>query len=671
MSLVPRDLEDQYHQPLLSSNEEQNPSDYVIVFPYQEDDKPSVIQFREEMKQSLEGIGLLVESSLSRDGDEIFFLISAPKSWIEKYAEFLELEFELKSELGGAYAQFTVQNRRFFPEDCFTSLKRQQIIHTILESPKKKGGLGYDFDNLINQNKLSHFFPLHDADSIQYLMDEWIKQKSLYLPLNHIRNYFGEKIALYFAFLQTYTLWLIVPSIIGLPLFMAQVLVDDSVYSAAFSIFMSLWLTAFFTKWRRQTSVHTFEWNTMSLTKADRQRPEFYGDERIGFYSKSGFVSLEQYPKFQNEINLYYPKWKRNLKYFIVTPIIGLSLIVVITGTFGLIFAAVVEEGFKPFSGAANAVFIIFMNAVYSKVAQKVTDWENHRTDNEYENALILKTFAFQFVNSYISLFYIAFIKSQNFDIFGKELKCQYNGSCLKELQIQLASIFLIQMFWGQFQEVAVPFLTSKVLIFLEDRKLSKRNSTNTMQHDGGPPTLSGPESQSKLPRFPGLMQDYNEMLIQMGYITLFSAAFPVAPLAALLNNLVEMRTDGIKLMKTTQRPHYEGASDIGSWQPIMALLSIVCILTNCGLIYLTLDEWSFQATVLLENILLFLKFQLDIWFEPLPPDVVKAIAKRGFLKQFNLNESVEIESSSNPSINNNNSNNDNNNNSNFNNDDE
>jgi len=30
----------------------------------------------------------------------------------------------------------------------------------------------------------------------------------------------------------------------------------------------------------------------------------------------------------------------------------------------------------------------------------KLTELENHRTASEYENALILKTFAFQFINS-------------------------------------------------------------------------------------------------------------------------------------------------------------------------------------------------------------------------------------------------------------------------------
>ena len=48
---------------------------------------------------------------------------------------------------------------------------------------------------------------------------------------------------------------------------------------------------------------------------------------------------------------------------------------------------------------------------VYSKVAKRLNSIENHRTDFEFENALIGKTFVFQFINSYIALFFIAFIK--------------------------------------------------------------------------------------------------------------------------------------------------------------------------------------------------------------------------------------------------------------------
>ena len=36
---------------------------------------------------------------------------------------------------------------------------------------------------------------------------------------------------------------------------------------------------------------------------------------------------------------------------------------------------------------------------------------ENHQTRTQYDDALVLKLFGFQFVNSYASLFYIAFFR--------------------------------------------------------------------------------------------------------------------------------------------------------------------------------------------------------------------------------------------------------------------
>ena len=38
-------------------------------------------------------------------------------------------------------------------------------------------------------------------------------------------------------------------------------------------------------------------------------------------------------------------------------------------------------------------------------------------------------------------------------------------------------------------------------------------------------------------------------MIIQFGYVTLFVAAFPLAPLFALLNNILEIRVDGRKFI--------------------------------------------------------------------------------------------------------------------------
>ena len=50
-----------------------------------------------------------------------------------------------------------------------------------------------------------------------------------------------------------------------------------------------------------------------------------------------------------------------------------------------------------------------------------LNDLENHRTETEHEDALIMKAFFFQFSNSYSALFYIAFVKGlpQGVSLFG------------------------------------------------------------------------------------------------------------------------------------------------------------------------------------------------------------------------------------------------------------
>ena len=50
------------------------------------------------------------------------------------------------------------------------------------------------------------------------------------------------------------------------------------------------------------------------------------------------------------------------------------------------------------------------------------------------------------------------------------------------------------------------------------------------------------------------LFSDYIELAIQFGFATLFSSAFPLAPLCAFLNNLFEIRLDAQKYTKYKMR---------------------------------------------------------------------------------------------------------------------
>ena len=78
-----------------------------------------------------------------------------------------------------------------------------------------------------------------------------------------------------------------------------------------------------------------------------------------------------------------------------------------------------------------------------------------------------------------------------------------------------------------------------------------------------------------------GLLPEYLELVIQYGFITIFVAAFPLAPLAALLNNWVEIRLDAYKYVVFVRRQVAERAQDIGAWYGILDVVSKLAVVTN------------------------------------------------------------------------------------------
>lgn len=59
-------------------------------------------------------------------------------------------------------------------------------------------------------------------------------------------------------------------------------------------------------------------------------------------------------------------------------------------------------------------------------------------------------------------------------------------------------------------------------------------------------------------------------MFIQFGYVVLFSSAFPLAAMCALINNIIEIRSDALKLCTGLQRPFGQRVENIGQWQVSM-----------------------------------------------------------------------------------------------------
>ena len=61
--------------------------------------------------------------------------------------------------------------------------------------------------------------------------------------------------------------------------------------------------------------------------------------------------------------------------------------------------------------GIVNSIAIIALNEVFKMLAAMLTTWENHRTETEFHDNLIVKCVSFQFICSFFGMYLIAFLK--------------------------------------------------------------------------------------------------------------------------------------------------------------------------------------------------------------------------------------------------------------------
>lgn len=157
---------------------------------------------------------------------------------------------------------------------------------------------------------------------------------------------------------------------------------------------------------------------------------------------------------------------------------------------------------------------------------------------------------------------------------------------------------------------------------------------------------------ESNLMIYESTLDDYNEMVIQFGFICLFGVVFPPVCFVALINNLIEVRTDAYKILRLCQRPTVDNAADIGAWYNILEFLNILSVITNLAILIFTADSLHGLATglrektdpwqyvvimvvffVVAEHILLGIKFLLAFCI----PDVPARINRRHAKQQFDI----------------------------------
>ena len=140
--------------------------------------------------------------------------------------------------------------------------------------------------------------------------------------------------------------------------------------------------------------------------------------------------------------------------------------------------------------------------------------------------------------------------------------------------------------------EVVVPYIKRKVFHKVKE---VKANQAAKRGGDASPAADDHPEESDFLARVRteaelgiyDVTSDFREMVVQFGYLSLFSVVWPLTACSFLVNNWIELRGDALKIAIETQRPVPWRADSIGPWIDALGFLAWLGSLTSAALVYL------------------------------------------------------------------------------------
>ncbi|KAF9115153.1 hypothetical protein BGX27_008744 [Mortierella sp. AM989] len=577
-------------------------ADVVIVFKYKKPAKgvnkaeyeQKTLKAYQSILQKLARVGLKSETRPS-GSDTLFIFVLCP--WVVLKREVTRNS--IHDWLAGVRVADTAETEMLLKPakerddslDNVTDSDRIRILCELITGLPNEGGAGIHPGQ---DGYVESILPLHDKafnkSWIKSWSTKWIVNEE---DLSKVRDHFGEKVAYYFEFLQFYFRWLTVPTGLGLLIHLF-----GSSFSIFYGISIILWSIIFTESWKRREKELAYWWGVRNVSKTQMRRPSFWGEK-------------EALDPITGEMLPFFSPWKRWTRQLTGVPIVlggALALAAVITIVFSVeVFFTIYYDGYM------KNVLIYLPMVLYSlaipnvaafckNISQKLTDYENYETHASYEYHLMQKVFIFNALTSYMSILLTAYI----YIPFGPQLisTLQTYGLAFSSASIEPAMLqnrlkaFMITTQAISFvTETIVPWATRRAVV--QAAKIQKgvserlRHEDNTIVQDnvvqdseGAKKFLKRVEKQSELPVY-DVNEDYAEMVLQFGYVSLFSVIWPLTGLCAFVNNFVELRSDAAKISFNARRPIPARADSIGPWIDNLQRMTWFSSLTNASILYL------------------------------------------------------------------------------------
>lgn len=303
--------------------------DYCMVFDIHDaEDKLSAVQEKYNLKYIIDQLaegGLQTKLFYSVQNDEVYLKIRAPmkrlqreadrinyrllleptylgnklregnlKGPVEKQWKPVEVPFDSIQTKVEPYEyiycdykmdeQFSDLYKKYPNNSIFRGVDRLKLIANIISARRSDGGCFIDVYRLIKDKAMIAFFPLHDAVELRELEERWMRMCELPWKQNVdcVKDYFGEKIAMFFLWLGHYTSWLMPAAIIG---FFAWINVaadannPNSATMPYFATFVALWSTVMLEYWKRKEKGRAMRWGTIGFEDEEQDRPQFEASE--------------------------------------------------------------------------------------------------------------------------------------------------------------------------------------------------------------------------------------------------------------------------------------------------------------------------------------------------------------------------------------------------------
>jgi hypothetical protein len=620
---------------------------------------------REAILKNLQTCGLHLHCFYSRDRDQIFCKVGAGADKLRDVAARMKYKLQLKPEYLSGYAEYRndfpgTQENNFqdarmvqhiykhfghedFPtEDSIFSMRDKIVLVHHIVSAKDKSCAGINVGKMMHLGELQGYFPLHEEGIVREFSGHW--QQWLWMTpsfATDVRDYFGEKITLYYLFMAFYWKSWLLPAIVGFAMQLIDVLFKspDNPTATFFCVFISVWSVLLPHFWKRQEAKFSVTWGTLNLVpQLETYRPSFKGELLIN--------------PLTNQVEPHYP-WANRARWYALslTIIATTSLLFMTFVLLGLVLRHMTKD-VLPERIRSNRIIIFQMgfaivvevtNNVFSSIAAKLNDWENHRTQSEYDRHLLVKVMVFKFFNCYFILYYIAFLK-QELQLLG--MTC-WRNNCFLDLQSQLASFVIVRLTLSNAMEYLAPRCVAFCRGFSEKRKavISNLSSYNKLEMAD----MSSAETQAKREPYESF-GDFDDVLIAHGYASFFAVTSPWVCAATLAWVLFETFIDVKGLCESRQRPLPQKVRDNEPWSTAFEFYGYMAALTNVTLLVFASTQYNYLKTAekfflwlyLLHIIILFKV--VTLWLLPEMPEGVETLRLKQERRTHMALENIKLE---------------------------